>query len=97
LANGRGRTGRPRGLAAADGRWLRHGPVIRGDPAESRWIAENVGISPDVEVEHDPELVRQGHDPQLERAVQEILTELEKNPPKKLVRPKFPTYSTIKQ
>ena len=66
------------------------------DPAESQWIAENVGISPDIEVEHDPELVRQGHDPQLERAVQEILTELEKNPPKKLVRPKFPTYSTIK-
>jgi tricorn protease len=67
------------------------------DPAESKWIAENVGISPDIEIEHDPELVRQGHDPQLERAVQEILTELEKNPPKKLVRPKFPTYSTIKQ
>jgi tricorn protease len=67
------------------------------DPAESQWIAENVGISPDVEVEHDPELVRQGHEPQLERAVQEILTELEKNPPKKLVRPKFPSYSTIKQ
>ena len=67
------------------------------DPAESQWIAENVGISPDIEVEHDPELVRQGHDPQLDRAVQEILAELEKNPPKKLVRPKFPTYSTIKQ
>jgi tricorn protease len=67
------------------------------DPAESQWIAENVGISPDIEVEHDPELVRRGHDPQLERAVQEILTELEKNPPKKLVRPKSPTYSTIKQ
>jgi tricorn protease len=67
------------------------------DPAESQWIAENVGVSPDIEVEHDPEVVRQGHDPQLERAVQEILTELEKNPPKKLVRPKFPTYHTIKQ
>jgi tricorn protease len=67
------------------------------DPDQSQWIAENVGISPDIEVEHDPEVVRQGHDPQLERAVQEILAELEKNPPKKLVRPKFPTYSTIKQ
>ncbi|HMJ82942.1 MAG TPA: S41 family peptidase, partial [Vicinamibacterales bacterium] len=67
------------------------------DPDQSQWIAENVGISPDIEVEHDPEVVRQGHDPQLERAVQEILAELQKNPPKKLVRPKFPTYSTIKQ
>jgi tricorn protease len=66
------------------------------DPAESRWIAENVGISPDIEVEHDPELVRRGHDPQLERSIQEIIMELEKNPPKKLTRPKFPTYTTLK-
>lgn len=66
------------------------------DPAESQWIAENVGISPDIEVEHDPELVRQGKDPQLEKAVQEILAELQKNPPKKLVRPKYPTYKTAR-
>ena len=66
------------------------------DPDESRWIAENVGISPDIEVEHDPELVRKGRDPQLERAVHEILAELEKNPPKKLKRPTFPKYTTVK-
>ena len=66
------------------------------DPAESQWIAENVGISPDIEVEHDPALVRQGHDPQLERAVKEILAELEKNPPRKLTRPTFPKYTTMK-
>ncbi len=66
------------------------------DPEESQWIAENKGISPDIEVEHDPELVRQGRDPQLEKAVQEILAELEKNPPKKLVRPKYPTYQTAR-
>jgi tricorn protease len=65
------------------------------DPQESQWIAENVGISPDIEVENDPELVRQGRDPQLERAIQQILAELEKNPPKKLVRPKFPKYETM--
>lgn len=66
------------------------------DPVESQWIAENVGISPDIEVEHDPELVRQGRDPQLERAVQEILADLEKSPPKPLTRPKFPKYSTLR-
>ncbi len=66
------------------------------DPAESQWIAENKGITPDIEVEHDPELIRQGRDPQLEKAVQEILAELDKNPPKKLVRPKFPTYTTLR-
>jgi tricorn protease len=66
------------------------------DPEESKWIAENVGISPDIEVEHDPEMVRQGHDPQLERAVREVLAELEKNPPKKPTRPQFPKYSTMR-
>ena len=66
------------------------------DTAESRWIAENTGIQPDIEVEHDPELVRLGHDPQLERAVAEILAELDKNPPKKLVRPQSPKYQTLR-
>ena len=66
------------------------------DPAESQWIAENKGIFPDIEVEHDPELVRQGKDPELERAIQEILAQLDKNPPKELVRPKFPKYQTLK-
>jgi tricorn protease len=66
------------------------------DPEQSQWIAENVGISPDIEVEHDPELVRQGRDPQLERAIQEILAEFETNPSKKLTRPKFPKYTTVR-
>jgi len=66
------------------------------DPAESAWIAENTGISPDIEVEHDPELVRQGRDPQLEKAVQQIMADLEKNPPKKTVRPKYPKYETLR-
>ena len=33
------------------------------DPRASEWIAENIGIAPDIEVEHDPELVRQGARP----------------------------------
>jgi tricorn protease len=66
------------------------------DPEQSQWIAENVGVTPDIEVEHDPEVVRRGHDPQLERAVQEILAELQRQPPKKLTRPTYPTYKTVK-
>jgi tricorn protease len=66
------------------------------DPVESQWIAENVGITPDIEVDHDPELARKGSDPQLEKAVQQILAELEKNPPKQLVRPKYPKYETLR-
>jgi len=66
------------------------------DATESQWIAENTGVSPDIEVEHDPELVRRGRDPQLEIAVQEILAELDRNPSKKLVRPKYPKYQTLR-
>jgi tricorn protease len=53
---------------------------------------ENVGIAPDVEVEQDPALVRQGHDPQLERAIEVVLDRLEKNPPKHFERPAYPSY-----
>ena len=66
------------------------------DTAESQFIAENVGVAPDIEVENDPSAVRGGHDPQLERAVREVLADLEKNPPKPLVRPKFPKYKTLR-
>ena len=37
---------------------------------------ENRGISPDIEVEMDPKLVREGHDPQLEKAVDVVMQEL---------------------
>jgi Tol biopolymer transport system component/C-terminal processing protease CtpA/Prc len=59
---------------------------------DGQWDAENVGISPDIEVAHDPELVRQGKDPQLERAIQEILTELKRNPVRNPKRPTYPDY-----
>ena len=36
--------------------------------------------------------MRQGHDPQLERAVALALEALAKSPPKKLVRPAYPDY-----
>jgi tricorn protease len=57
-----------------------------------QWDAENVGIAPDIEVEHDPELVRQGKDPQLERAIREVMTALEKNPLPQPKRPAYPNY-----
>ncbi|MBK9966459.1 MAG: PD40 domain-containing protein [Holophagales bacterium] len=59
---------------------------------EGEWEVENVGIAPDVEVEEDPALVRQGKEPQLERAVQLALEALAKSPPVKPKRPKYPDY-----
>ena len=56
------------------------------------WIAENVGIHPDIEVEHDPFLVRQGKDPQLDKATDVVMAALAKNPPVKPKRPAFPDH-----
>jgi len=47
---------------------------------EGRWSVENEGVAPDIEVEQDPKLVAQGHDPQLERAVAVALELLEAHP-----------------
>src|SRR5262249_57746325 len=57
-----------------------------------RWDVENRGVAPDVEVEFDPQAVRQGRDPQLEKAVELALAELKKNPPATYQRPAFPNY-----
>jgi tricorn protease len=59
---------------------------------EGQWEVENRGVPPDIEVEMDPKAVRQGHDPQLERAVQLALEQLEKNPPTRMKRPPYPDY-----
>ncbi len=57
---------------------------------EEGWVVENVGVPPDIEVEQWPKDVIAGHDPQLEKAIEVILKELEANPPKKMERPPFP-------
>ncbi|MFP5262976.1 MAG: PDZ domain-containing protein [Blastocatellia bacterium] len=56
---------------------------------KSDWVAENKGIDPDVEVDSRPDLMRNGNDPQLEKAIQIINEQLAKNPPP---RPKRPAY-----
>jgi tricorn protease len=66
-------------------RWALYG-------TKGEWEVENRGIAPDIEVEMDPKLVRQGHDPQLERAVAVALEQLAKNPPVKFPRPPYPNY-----
>jgi tricorn protease len=54
------------------------------------FVVENVGIPPDIEVEQTPSEVIKGNDPQLEKAIEVALKELEKNPPVEPVRPPFP-------
>jgi tricorn protease len=52
-----------------------------------RWAIENEGVTPDVEVEYSAAEVLKGHDPQLERAVQEAMKLLEQQPVRRVPRP----------
>jgi tricorn protease len=57
-----------------------------------QWEVENHGIAPDIEVELDPKLVRQGHDPQLEKAVEVVLGMLKDHPLPAYAKPPYPDY-----
>jgi len=57
---------------------------------EDGFVVENVGVPPDIEVDQTPKKVIEGHDPQLEKAIEVILKQLEENPPKEYERPPYP-------
>ena len=57
------------------------------------WIIEGEGVSPDIEVVDDPAEFAQGRDPQLERAIAEVLKDLRAHPPKEVKRAKYPNRS----
>ena len=58
---------------------------------DGNWAVENEGVSPDIEVIDTPHLVAQGRDPSLEKAVEVLLAELQKNPVKPIVAPEAPS------
>ena len=60
---------------------------------DGQWTAENVGVIPDIEVEMTPRAVLEGGDPQLERAIEEILQQIREQPQTPPARPPFPNYS----
>jgi tricorn protease len=77
------------------GIWARHSLVDGGITTQPEfsfwfqdvgWKVENYGTDPDIEVEYRPQDYVVGKDPQLERAVHEIVKLLETNPPS---RPEF--------
>ncbi|HET8772671.1 MAG TPA: PDZ domain-containing protein, partial [Thermoanaerobaculia bacterium] len=57
---------------------------------EEGFGVENEGVPPDVEVEQTPADVIAGRDPQLEKAIEIALRELQAHPPKKQVKPPIP-------
>ncbi len=62
--------------------------AISGTTGE--WEVENIGIAPDIEVEQDPALTRDGGDPQLERGIKVALELLAASPPAQLKMPPPP-------
>jgi tricorn protease len=54
------------------------------------FVVENVGVSPDIEVIQTPAEVIKGNDPQLQKAIEVALSELEKNPQVEPTRPPYP-------
>lgn len=57
---------------------------------DGEWIIEGYGVDPDIEVVDDPGLMAKGGDPQLERAVKEVLKAIETNPPPGPRKPPYP-------
>ncbi len=55
-----------------------------------RWIIEGHGVDPDIVVEQDPVQVLKGHDPQLERGVEELMKRLPASPAGLPQRPAAP-------
>ena len=56
------------------------------------WDVENHGVDPDIDLDNRPDFVVQGHDPQLEKAIEWVKDALSKEPPK----PKRPAYKVEK-
>lgn len=77
-----------------------HGPVIDGGSVnvpefgfldtDGEWVIEGEGVEPDIEVENDPASVIAGKDPQLERAIEEVMKQIEADPPTFPERPEPP-------
>ncbi|MGM0466132.1 MAG: S41 family peptidase [Acidobacteriota bacterium] len=60
---------------------------------QGKWDVEGIGVEPDIEVYDRPELIVKGKDPSLEKAVEILMEELEKNPPEKPEKPEDPDRS----
>jgi tricorn protease len=65
-------------------------PTFRFYDTEGQWQIEGVGVAPDIEVLDRPDLVARGQDPTLEKAVEVLLAELERRPPRMLDVPAPP-------
>ncbi len=67
-------------------------PFFRFFTPEGQWAIENEGVAPDIDVELEPDAVNRGMDTQLDRAIAEVLQELQTyRPIKQKQAPPLPT------
>jgi tricorn protease len=67
-------------------------PRIAIGGLHGKWEVEGQGIPPDVEVWQNPKLLREGHDPQLEAAVNTALRMLREHPVPSFKPPAYPNH-----
>ncbi len=65
-------------------------PTVAFVDTDGAFTVENEGVAPDIEVEWTPAEVIAGRDPQLEKAVEYLLQELRKSPPREFTPKPFP-------
>jgi len=89
------------GLIAAFGFGLADGGNINSpddafyNPWTGKWDVENWGVAPDIDVELDPYLWRQGHDAQLDRAIEELNKRLANYKAPSFQHPPYPDRSKV--
>jgi tricorn protease len=57
-------------------------PTFRMFDTKGNWFAEGHGVEPDIKVDEDPTALAKGTDPQLDRAIKEVMDRVAKQPPK---------------
>ena len=67
-------------------------PRVAVSGLNGEWEVEGKGVAPDVEVVQDPKLVREGHDPQLEKAVDVAMRDLQEHPVPEYSKPPYPDH-----
>jgi len=69
-----------------DGGYITRPEFARYD-LNSQWVIENHGVQPDIVVENRPDQVVKGQDPQLEKAIEVVMKQIEASPKKLPPRP----------
>jgi tricorn protease len=64
------------------------------DPLNNKWVGENIGIAPDIEVYQDAQSLAKGDDPQLLAGVKELLKQMKKIKVRSVIPPKYSTPAT---